>query len=59
MFEKDLYKGRMPPSKVEERTYNDFLIDYDGRTANENKRLVELQLYFMQAQRRVCLWHNM
>lgn len=58
-MKKDLYNGRMPPSKVEERTYNDFLIDYDGRTANENKHLVELQLYFMQAQRSVCLWHNM
>ena len=33
------------------RMYNSYLIDYDGRTVEENKRLVRYQLYFMKMQR--------
>ncbi len=33
------------------RMYNRYLIDYDGRTVEENKRLVGYQLYFMKMQR--------
>jgi len=33
------------------RMYNSYLIDYDGRTVEENKRLVGYQLYFMKMQR--------
>ena len=48
---KNIKRDRLTPKEIEDRTYNDFLIDYEGRTVAENKRLVKLQLQAMKMQR--------
>ena len=49
--EEEMLIEKLRKEKFGKKMYNNYLIDYDGRTVEENKRLVQYQLYFMKMQR--------